>query len=104
MTLMFPKSPPLRDRKYLDAVREMPCILSGLVPSDPAHIRFGGGGGMGMKPPDNHVLPLAPHLHREQHQIGERAFWLDAMANHHGLLEMALIALAEKVHREWQSK
>jgi len=32
------------------------------------------GGGMGLKPPDKFTAPLCADHHREQHQIGHRAF------------------------------
>lgn len=102
--LMLPKTPVVHDRKYLDWIREQPCVLSGQSPSDPAHIRIGGGGGMGMKPSDDRVLPLAHHLHAEQHQVGELTFWRDAFAMNDRLLIEAIIAMAEKRYRQWQSR
>lgn len=102
--LLLPKTPVIRDRKYLDWIREQRCVISGQTPCDPAHIRIGGRGGMGMKPSDDRVLPLAPHLHAEQHRIGERTFWLDAMVNVPGLMEEALGALAEKYNRRYRDE
>lgn len=55
---------------------------------------------MGLKPPDNHVLPLAPGLHRKQHTMSEVRFWREHMTDH--LMMTALIALAEKFYREWK--
>lgn len=73
--MMNPKHPPVRDRAYLDSVREMDCVICGASPCDPAHIRHGLGGGMGMKPGDDLVLPLCHQHHRQQHEIGELNFW-----------------------------
>ena len=67
----------IRDRKYLDSLREKPCIVTGLTPCEPAHIRWGHGGGMGLKPDDSRAIPLVPQLHRRQHQIGEKRFWAE---------------------------
>lgn len=67
----------IRDRKYLDSLREEPCIITGLTPCEPAHIRWGMGGGMGLKPDDSRTVPLVPQLHRRQHQIGEKRFWAE---------------------------
>lgn len=39
-----------------------------------AHVRTGTDGGMALKPGDNWTIPLCAKAHREQHQIGERAF------------------------------
>lgn len=81
------------------AVAEMPCILSGLTPCDPAHIRFGFYG-IGLKPGDNLVLPLAPHLHREQHAVGEALFWRAHLTTE--LLMSAIKALARERYKEWK--
>ena len=85
----------IRDRKYLDSVREQPCIITGLTPCDPAHIRWGLGGGMGLKPDDNRVLPLVHQLHQEQHQIGEKRFWLEQANKHPEFLMSILIEVAK---------
>jgi hypothetical protein len=50
-----------------------------------------------MKPGDDRVLPLAHHLHVEQHRVGERTFWRDAMLMSNRLLRAALIAANEEI-------
>ena len=85
----------IRDRKYLDLVRGEPCIITGETPCDPAHIRYGLGGGMGLKPPDNRVLPVVHQLHQRQHQIGEIRFWVEQATEHPDFLMRILIELAE---------
>jgi hypothetical protein len=53
---------------WLDAVRELPCAHCGRHgPSDPAHVRLNGKGGIAYKPPDCYVLPLCRTCHDEQH-------------------------------------
>lgn len=95
-----PKRPPiLRDPKYLRAVREMPCVLTHTTPCDPAHIRHGFLG-IAEKPGDDLVLPLAHHLHREQHTVGEKQFWWNSITQE--LLMTALKALARERYREWK--
>ena len=37
---------------------------------------------MGLKPDDDLVLPLSPELHKLQHQIGEKKFWLNFPAEY----------------------
>tara|TARA_R100001244_G_scaffold106318_1_gene78881 strand:+ start:4005 stop:4298 length:294 start_codon:yes stop_codon:yes gene_type:complete len=91
----------IRNRKYLDWVRERPCIVTGSSPCDPAHIRFGGGGGMGLKPDDNRVLPLVHQLHQEQHQIGEVRFWLEQANEHPEFLMESLLKAAQLDYRRW---
>lgn len=103
--MMLPKADPVRDRDWLNHLRDQPCILTGQKSSaqetvDPAHLRFGRTGGMGMKPNDNHALPLLHSLHMEQHQKGELSFWRTHITNE--LLREALIALAEKKYAEWK--
>lgn len=66
----------LRDPKHLARVRLLPCCLSGWhrsdAKNDAAHIRRFSG--MGIKPPDNHVVPLRHELHLYgEHARGD--FW-----------------------------
>lgn len=70
------KAPRLRSRQHLDWVRDLPCAACGQSwqPCDPAHVRRGTQGGTGLKPGDNHVVPLCSAHHREQHSIGEASF------------------------------
>lgn len=62
-----------RDRKWLDRVRDMPCIITGRRSSDaetvdPMHI---GTAGKGLKAPDNEVLPVLHSYHALAHSKGE---------------------------------
>ena len=68
------------DPVYLAMVRQMPCLGCNDEPTQAAHVRMQSGthnkhGGMSKKPHDKWALPLCPDCHREQHRIGERAFW-----------------------------
>lgn len=89
------KTPAIRDRAWLDTVRGFRCVICGASPCDPAHIRYGLGGGMGLKPPDNLVLPLCHHHHMEQHQVGEAVFWGKALFEDDQLLMKCVKALAQ---------
>lgn len=60
---------------HLAFIRSLPCCRCGRSPSQAAHVRMGTGGGMGMKPDDRYTVPLCADHHREQHQVGEKAFW-----------------------------
>jgi hypothetical protein len=44
------------------------------TPIECAHVRKGRNGGTALKPSDRWVISLCVRHHREQHQIGERAF------------------------------
>jgi len=75
----------LRDREYLDWLRERHCVActllkmiyqdrlcaSGSMPIDPAH---GAPAGMRMKGPDNEAIPLCRSHHEEQTKLGWPAF------------------------------
>lgn len=99
MTASPKRPPPVRDPAYLRAVAEMPCILTGKTPCEPAHFRHGTNA-LGVKPGDDLVFPLRPYLHREQHVIGERGFWLAHMTV--DLMAAALKALARERYAEWK--
>lgn len=98
---------PLRDPAYLRSLRDARCVISGqlALPGDsvvPAHLRFSRSGGTGMKPADNHVLPILQSLHVKQHGMGELQFWRENMTPE--LLREALIALAEKMHERYRKE
>ena len=89
----------LRDRRYLDWLRTQRCLICGVTPSDPAHI---GTSGTGIKSPDNHVIPLCHRHHAESHSVGIGMLMrMEAPAL---IMSLALKALAEKMHAEWQMK
>lgn len=102
MTLMLPKSPPLRDRAYLDHLRERPCIVTGLSGCEPAHLRLLGSGGMGMKPSDARAVPLYWELHRQQNNTAEIRTWLRWAEAYPDFLARLLIEKAERDYAEWR--
>ena len=69
----------LRDREYLDWLRERRCVACASMSRDPrgwihpwkgcdpAH---GPVNGRGSKGPDNEAIPLCRHHHDEQHRVG----------------------------------
>lgn len=73
--------PPKREKRWrspahLSFVRSHQCCVPGCqrLPIEAAHVRIGGQGGMGFKPPDWCAISLCSHHHQEQHTIGERSF------------------------------
>lgn len=98
------KTPAIRDRAWLDQVRDFPCLICGFTPCDPAHIRHGLGGGMAMKPGDNLVVPLCNNHHQEQHRVGEVRFWSAAVAEDPALLMRALKSMAQLLYIERKGK
>lgn len=67
--------PQVRSANHLVFIRQLPCIVCGLIPSDPAHIRSGTDGGTGVKSGDRYTLPLCRFHHAEQHSVGELTFY-----------------------------
>ena len=92
----------LRDRAYLNALRDMPCILTGFRATDmeavdACHI---GTAGKGLKSPDSEALPIRHSLHAEGHQTGEAS-----MLRHHApdwLLRAAFRAYAREQYAAWK--
>jgi hypothetical protein len=69
--------------KHLAWIRSLPSIIPGQGPVEAAHVRYGERiygkppTGMGEKPSDCWVVPLAHDVHMEQHRHGERAWWIE---------------------------
>lgn len=67
--------------KYLDFIRQLPCIVTGRRPVEAAHISFAEprygklGRGKASKESDLWTVPLHPDEHRKQHDGNERAYW-----------------------------
>jgi hypothetical protein len=98
--LLIPVAPRLEDEDWTIALRDYPCVITGGGPCDPAHIRWGLGGGASRKPDDNRVLPVLPRLHQWSHQHGEVRMWRENMTDE--LMMRALLALADQMHREFR--
>jgi hypothetical protein len=101
--MMFPKENRERLPKWLKEIRTRKCVITHSQPVEAAHIRYGASS-MGMKPSDKLVLPLSPEMHREQHRIGEAAFWCKYLPENPEFLLFCLKAGAEKLYREWSEK
>lgn len=97
------KQPIIRDRKYLDALRDMPCIISGRRGNDyeavdPTHI---GTLGKGIKSPDNEALPITHSFHVQMHQQGEVSFLRQHAPD--DVLRAAFRALARERYEDWKN-
>src|ERR1700746_1391689 len=65
-----------RRGQHLIFIRQLPCVACGrAAPSEPAHVRTGADGGVGMKPGDRYAVPLCTTCHAKQHRVGELTFW-----------------------------
>jgi hypothetical protein len=85
---MGQKEKRLRDKGYLKYLRTKPCCNCYRIASDwldvvPHHIRMATGGGVGVKPGDNHCVPLCVDCHSDLHQHGEKTFWHNCAIDPH---------------------
>ncbi|SNZ21670.1 hypothetical protein [Cohaesibacter gelatinilyticus] len=94
------KRPRKCNKDNLVAIRELPCILTGVWPVEAAHLRSGCLGlgkrdtGMQEKPDDAYVVPLSPAKHREQHSMNEIEFW-----KAHGFEWRDIVAIAQALYQ-----
>ena len=70
-----------KDGGYLKWLHGIPCIVTGALPVEAAHLstanpKYGHmGRGKGQKAHDRWALPLSPEEHRLQHHLGEMNYW-----------------------------
>lgn len=75
------REPRVKDEKHLRFIRSLYCCVCGHPGTEAAHVRLGDldrgkrPTGIGEKPSDKFSLPLCNQHHREQHSMGEGAFW-----------------------------
>lgn len=98
-----PKLNIVRDRKYLDWLRDQPCILTGWRATeenavDPMHV---GTLGKGIKSSDDEALPVRHEFHAMGHNQGEMTMFRKQMPD--WLLREALRAYARQCYREYLS-
>ena len=61
-------------KKYLDYIREKPCLVCGITPCDPDHLEARGMGGANSEMKDLSCVPLCRIHHTERHQFGNQKF------------------------------
>jgi len=61
-------------KKYLDYIREKPCLICGITPCDPDHLEARGMGGAKSEMKDLSCVPLCRIHHTERHQFGNQKF------------------------------
>ncbi len=94
----------VRNRKYLDWLREQPCAVSGSVHPDggrePAHTFKGtGGGGMALKSTDKYALPLSNAEHQKQSGMSEVMYWRNILIGR-PVLRDKMITAYSVIHQE----
>ena len=61
-----------RSRRYLDWVKQQPCVMCGALSDDPHHlVGVGHMSGMGMTAPDTMAMPVCRQHHDEIHKTPE---------------------------------
>lgn len=60
----------IKNKKYLEWVRSLPCVITGDHIVEAHHLIGYGQSGMGLKASDWYAFPLSPLLHRELHDRG----------------------------------
>jgi hypothetical protein len=65
-----------RDKKYLNYIRSLPCLVTKRNDVIAHHVRLNQSAGIGLKPSDYRAVPLDPIEHRKLHDMGERSYWL----------------------------
>lgn len=98
MTLLLPKSPPLRDAAHLARVRQMRCLVTGATECDAHHILMSWQR-KGVTPPDDWVVPLRHDQHMRLHSIGEKRFWRELLAHDDLLLGWVMVAFAKSLRQ-----
>ena len=94
----FFKTRPPPDKKRLQRIREMPCLLCNAPPpSQAAHLRIGHVAGTGIKPPDDLVVPLCDRHHKEETLTGPPLFWRSRLSADPILTARAMHALARSL-------
>lgn len=87
----FPKKRPPKEPAYLNWLHKLPCAVTGRHPVEAAHVSFASpwhghyGRAKGTKAPDQFAVPLAPHMHASQHEVGEKKFWHEWQIDPHQL-------------------
>lgn len=64
---MIDKDKPIRNQKYLNWVKTLPCCVSGMPADDPHHVIGVGRGKMGGKECDLLTMPVTRAIHQAIH-------------------------------------
>lgn len=83
VTMLAPRSrqPRVNSESHLAFIRQLPCVITGTRPVDPAHLRAGNRllgkreVGVAEKADDKWTTPLSRAAHDEQHSMNELIWW-----------------------------
>lgn len=96
----------MRDRSFLDWLRDQPCCVSGVDYPDgqrqPAHVfKSINGGGIALKSKDQAAVPLSFEEHHKQSNMSELQYWRDAVMRDNVLLKRMVSALGQQYYQQY---
>ena len=97
-----PKPTRLRDKKYLDWLKDQPPLIAGQGDTVYHHVKLFGNGGRGIKPPDDDCLPLAKSVHDLIHSSGKRGGEKQVLLRQHKYTIEILRDLCDAYYRVYQ--
>jgi hypothetical protein len=86
-----------RDKAHRKFVSSQACLVCGLQPSDPHHLRFAQPRALSRKVSDEFTVPLCRIHHREVHRVGDEAAWWNKFGVDPHLVAAALWAQTRPV-------
>jgi hypothetical protein len=97
--VLIPKLSPVRDARWMIALRDYPSVLTGVRGPTVVGMHLGSLG-TGIKRSDAQVLPGEQHYHKLGHDKGEITMLRENILN--DVLMDALRLYAQKMYREWK--
>lgn len=95
--MKYAKRHPIRDKAYLDHLRDQSCVVTGERGCDPMHL---GTRGTGLKSSDDECLPVCHRLHDLGHREGEVSMFRQCAPD--WLIRDALRAYARECYQQWK--
>jgi len=98
---MFFKKPRIKDIKYLDFVATLPCMIYGIEDGTVSghHLLKTGMRGIGLKSPDDYVVPLSYEAHHYLHNSGLNE---DDFFSENGITNQ--VEIAQALYGHWVNK
>jgi hypothetical protein len=78
--MLIPKINRIKDKKWLAAIHELPCLITKQQTNIVAHhlLRSPSRLGMGGRSGDNHVVPLTDKMHKALHNHGDETDFFES--------------------------
>ena len=95
-----PKEKRWRSKAYLKWLEKQVPIMGGTGDTIYHHIKMFGGGGMRIKPPDDHCIPIPSSVHEYIHQHGEKS----VLFGTYGYTKEHLRSICREYRKLWESQ